>query len=382
MEIKNEIVLGSDPGYGWNKHVFSQLGNGVWDKRIFPSLYTEMPTEYPSINPITKPDPFANDFDRYFKFTVKKDDDPNSEEVKFAVGRGVSLTTQQRVNENLSMNRPINMLTNWILSVIAMLATTRSISDYAVAITVPINQVEGLKAELKKYNIKGSYEVSISNEPNFHRIVKHINLRSVYLLEQAIAAVYNEIIDIDEKTGEIKYKDKSLTEKQVAVIDIGTNTINYALIDHMNITAKEIISESGAAKFIKEIQYELLKKQIETSYADIQEGLISDNKFIVSRYDPNTQTIEEIDMTERIQAMKQKAYNSIVKPAIDTFITPYLSTKGKIDKIIITGGGVKLFSQFLKPLLSFSQVRIPEDPQLANALGAWKIAYMKENEKI
>ena len=376
--IEDKMIIGSDPGYGWNKHVFSKFGNNVWDSRIFPSLYAENPPKT-GIEAIDESDPFAPNFHAYFVFGIRKLDDPNSKMRTFAVGDKVRDFTSKIIHESFAIQRNNTKVIDWIFSIIAMLAATHNTIEYNVGLTVPINEIESIKRYLKEYNIKGDYEVSIYNEPNFN-ITKKITIKSFYVLEQAIAALYNEIYEISEE-GVFVYKDKSLTKKRIIVIDIGTNTINYALIDNMNIVNKDRFMEAGAAKLIKKIKEEVaLSHRTDMSYSKIQKKLFQ-NRFIINFYNPKTKIIEDEDITNKIEEIKENIFKTVISPAIDSILTSSTGQEGDINKILFTGGGVKLFAKFLKPQFSSSRVIIPEHPQLANALGMWKSVYKAEYKK-
>ena len=229
MIYQNKIIVGSDPGYGWNKHVFSKFGNNIWDSRIFPSLYAENPAKNTGIEAIDESDSFTQNFHEYFTFGVRKLDDPSSKIRTFAVGDGVRDFVSKIAHESFAIQRNNVKVIDWIFSIIGMLAVTHSATEYSIGLTVPINQIDSMKQYLKEYNIKGNYEVSAYNEPNFN-ITKKVTIKSFYLLEQAIAALYNEVYEIS-KEGVPIYKDNSLTKKRIIIIDLGTNIINYALID-------------------------------------------------------------------------------------------------------------------------------------------------------
>lgn len=380
MDInESKIIMGSDPGYGWNKHVFSKFGNNVWDSRVFPSLYTENPPESTNIEAIDESDPFSPNFHEYFTFGVRKLDDPYSKIRTFAVGDGVRDFTRKIAHESFAIQRDNTKVTDWIVSIIAMLAVTQGVSEYSVGLTVPINQMEDMKQYLKEHNIKGDYEVYVHNEPNFN-ITKKVRIDSFYLLEQAIAALYNEVYTISEEGVPI-YKDKSLTKKKVIVIDLGTNTINYALVENMHIINKNRKPEAGAAKLIQRIQEELESYSIDMSYSNIQKKLMFQSRFIVNYFNKKTEMLEDMDITDKIEQIKKDVFKTIISPTINSIIASSAGKEADIDKVLFTGGGVKLFAKFLKPRFSSSRIIIPEHPQLANAIGTWKSVYIAEYKK-
>ena len=373
---ENKMILGSDPGYGWNKHVFSQFGNGVWDWRMFPSLYAENPPQHANMEILEESDPFAPNFHEYFSFSVQKLNDHHSKIRRFAVGDGVKDFTSKIAHESFTIQRDNEKIIDWIFSIIGMLAITHNATEYSVGLTVPINQINSVKQYLTKYDIKGDYEIGVYNDPNFN-IKRKVTITSFYLLEQAIAALYNEVYDISQDGIPI-YKDKSLAQKKVIVIDIGTNTINYAVVDNLHIIRKSRKTESGAAKLITKIQEEVaLSYSTDMSYSKIQKKLFQ-NKFVLNYYNTDTKIVENKNITDKIEQIKEDIFKTIISPTIDSIISSNTTQEGDIDKILFTGGGVKLFAPFLKPQFSSSNIIIPEHPQLANAQGMWKIVYISE----
>lgn len=373
----NTIVLGADPGSGLNKYVFSTWGNPKWNARIFPSLYEKNPPERKSRRD-NRPNPSDPDFHKFFTFSVRRED--GTEEERFAVGDGVIDYNIRVASEMFSIYRPVDMVTNWLFSVLTMIAATRANSadsnymHFIVNLTVPVH-TDFMVQNLKDENIKGVYEVKMKG-PGFEK-AQHIVIDKVYFVNQALAALYNEVYEISEN-GDIEYKGKDLKHKKFIVIDIGANMLNYIVVKDASIQDldKRRITEGGAAKVIKGIERLLENKGLNVSYATIQEKLMREDRceFTVNKSGKNV----KVDITSEADKVIENTFNSIIKPLIEGILYgEFQVMEYPITKILFTGGGVKLFAKHLKYFYNMTnKIIIPKEPLLANALGAWKIGYI------
>jgi len=240
---------------------------------------------------------------------------------------------------------------------------------FIVGWTVPVNLKDNETERIKNGNIKGKHTVSLIG-PTSGKITKEIEIDKIYVIEQGIAAVIDQSAVIDENG--IKMI-PGLKNKKIVVIDIGTNTINKIFIDNMEIKDKQRNLETGALSAITRMRDELSKKGFDFSIQQIQENFFMKRSFYATKVVNNK--FLKTDLKPIIDNVLEKSFKEIIKPTIDSFISNTLNKQENIDKIIYTGGGVKLFSQFLEDSFNNSIAIIPEYPQLANALGAWKTAY-------
>ncbi len=364
-----EEVIGFDPGYGWVKIVFSSMGNNVWDQRIFPALYDRNPRVLEKINNIPD-DPYSPDFHQNFVFEIDGE--------KVAIGKGVENFASKIANEDFSADRSIEMPKAWLLATIAMIAATKGRKQFVVGWTVPVNLKNQEIQKIKSAEIKGVHHISMSDSSN-NTFSTDIEIKSIYIVEQGLAALFNEVYDVDEN-GNVVYVNKELETKRVVIIDIGTNTINGMVIKNGKIIAKERWLQSGAANIVFNLREVLSQKGYDISYATIQEKFIVEGKRKIQSYKDGK--FDYIDLTSEIEGAIKETFERRVEPIIDKFIRESKSEAEDIYKIIYTGGGVKLFAPYLKERFLNVQTVLPEHPQFANALGAWKTAMAKEIVKM
>jgi len=364
-----EEIIGFDPGYGWVKVVFSSIGNNVWDQRIFPALFDRNPPVLEKINTIPD-DPYAPDFHRNFVFEIDGE--------KVAIGNGVVDFASRIANEDFSADRPIEMPKAWLLSTLTMIAATKGRKRFSVGWTVPVNSKKQEIEKIKKANIKGLHHVSMTDSLG-NTFSTDIEIKSIYIIEQGLAALFNEVYDVDED-GNIVYVNKDLETRLVTIIDIGTNTINGMLVQNGKILKRERWLESGAANIVINMREILSQKGYDVAYATIQEKFIVQGQRKIQNYKDGK--FEYIDLTNEIEGSIEETFRRKVEPIIDKFIRKSSSEMNNIHKIIYTGGGVKLFAPYLKGRLLNVQTMLPKYPQLANALGAWKTAMAKEIDKM
>ncbi len=362
-------VVGFDPGYGWIKIVFSTIGNSVWDQRIFPSLFDKNPRILEKINNIPD-DPYAPDFHQNFVFEIDGE--------KVAIGNGVVDFASKIANEDFSADRPIEMPKAWLLSTLTMIAATKGQKQFSVGWTVPVNSKKQEIEKIKKANIKGLHHVSMTDLLG-NTFSADIEIKSIYVIEQGLAALFNEVYDVNED-GNVVYINKELEARPVTIIDIGTNTINGMLVQNGKILKKERWLESGAANIVIKLREILSQKGFDVAYATIQERFIIEGKRKVQKY--NNGNFEYIDLTNEIEGVIEETFRKRVEPIINKFIRTSSSETENIYKIIYTGGGVKLFAPYLKENLLNVQTILPKHPQFANALGAWKTAMAREIDKM
>jgi activator of 2-hydroxyglutaryl-CoA dehydratase len=100
--------------------------------------------------------------------------------------------------------------------------------------------------------------------------------------------------------------------------------------------------------------------------------MITENNFSIKHISPDTFQEEVVDLNDIAKKIKNELFNDVIRPRISNLLKEYPS----IDKIVFTGGGVKVF-----PQLNNQQFIVPADPQFSNAIGALKMLYLRRQAK-
>jgi hypothetical protein len=344
---KKVVYNGYDLGFGFVKSVF-KTSKGFY-KQIFP---TDIDKANPHIEIIDKnPIILSKPLDQILSF--------EADNTRFTIGRGAR--TEFTVDQ-FEMLRPIKDLQLMLLGSLAMSSLQYGVTDFYIAYVVPIGLT---KTEKERWaNFVGTHEVLIHGA-----IESKVNIKVKYMsfVEQGIASLFDLMYDFNDE-GKIVQK---TTFGKVGLVDIGTNTVNVAVIDNMKIVHKETYPKSGMYKFIHDFLQELKSRGFNVSKSDIQK-MITENNFSIKHISPDTFQEEVVDLNDIAKKIKNELFNDVIRPRISNLLKEYPS----IDKIVFTGGGVKVF-----PQLNNQQFIVPADPQFSNAIGALKMLYLRRQAK-
>ena len=349
--VKGKMAYdGYDLGFGFVKSaVFKNPKD--FHKIIFP---TDIDRANPHIEIVDRnPIMLSKPLDQILSF--------ETDNIKFTIGRGAR--TEFTVDE-FEMLRPVKDLQLLLLGSLAISALQYGVTDFYITYVVPIGLA---RTEKNRWNrFAGEHTVLIHGA-----IESKVNIYIKYMsfVEQGIASLFDLMYEFNED-GKLVQKDSF---DKATLIDIGTNTINTAVVENMKVIHKETYLKSGMYKFIKDFSHELKSRGLNVSKTDIQEMIISNN-FKIKHISSDTFQEETVDLTDTATEIKKEVYKDVIRPRISNLLKEYPS----VGKIIFTGGGVKAFPQ----LDNNQQFVIPDDPQFSNAIGALKMLYLRRQSRV
>ena len=369
-------IIGFDPGYGFVKAVFSTDENGNYHKILFPAISSPKKISFvggEGVKSIAPPpdifDTFNLDQDFYFVIDNKS---------QWRIGRSVLMNETDAFGSTLGMKRNIEREQKvWLLSIAAATSVTLGVKTISVAWTTPIKNIDVEKRAINEANIKGLHQVDIIGSGS--KFAAEFEIDKIGVIEQGISTIYDIYLGI-EPDGTIKTINPSLKNSRIHIFDIGFNTINYALIDHLKIDqeASSRFTEAGAFQLVNPIYSYLKNNGVDNiSLTTIQEEVIMKNNTTIETFGPKGK--ESIDLATILPDLKERVFKESINPHIQNIV----SSKYKAgDKLLFTGGSVKLFANQLKQFYdpdSDRSIIFVEDAQFTNAVGAWKGLFLHEN---
>ncbi|MEM3502789.1 MAG: ParM/StbA family protein [Nitrososphaeria archaeon] len=360
--------IGFDPGYGLTKAVIGNKLDSV-SKYVFPSFVETLANIMPPGKIVEKTNLYAQNFDETFLFRI--------DEKNYRIGRGISKTVNDIVFENVRDPDVIRLLLLSLIGFHQFKAEYEGAKDneYAVGITVvpttrKIIQEHFSIFETNGKRLKGKHEVELYFDEETHFIVE-FEISRVALIEQAYAAYKDFLFAKDDLT---HFNEEE--NKVIAVIDIGTNTMNlFAVENFTKVLADKTIANGPIYDLLQQIKRLYAKHNIMRGDLFIMNQIIENN--FVFPVSENGKVVVK-DFTENVNKIKDTIfYESFHKRFVD-FQEEVTKKTNKIIDFIIVGGGVKAFeSQFKKFEVENSYVHVSSDPVFANANGAWKELYMR-----
>lgn len=361
-------VIGFDLGYGWVK-VYSSNTEGIDVSRYFFSSINSVATPISSVTSnvgvrsiVRQDNPFT---DLLFQ---------RERQQIFAVGDGVSNYSARIASEDFSLNRSTGVISRFLDAVLSVESIKYGEHDFTVVWTVPLTLKKQEQGNIYRAAVVGNeHVVNVFTSSKSDAITTKFQVTNMSIIEQAVSALSDLKYTI--KDGKILYQDPFFTRSNfsIAIIDIGSNTIDAIYIRGKNIEQKDMISNSGVAVLLKSIQDTVREKGYVLSFATIQkEFLINHNPYIRKFHDGK---LETIDFTEDVEKARKVAFGSVIAPYINKFLSALNSEVG-VGRIYLVGGGVYVFEDLLKQSFDIgNSIFIPKDSVFCNARGAWKLSY-------
>lgn len=181
-------------------------------------------------------------------------------------------------------------------------------------------------------------------------------------LAEAIASWLDVVTELDE-VGGVSYDD-DLTNKNIAVVDIGGRTIDITVIKDYNINAERSTTvDLGMLEVrdqLKDVLFDMCGEEFPIPYLD---------RAI------ETKTIEQfgdiIDISEDLERIHKE-----LSQRVATEITRVLGKGSDLARIAFAGGGsVDLYQKFLAELYPRNG-KLTDDPLFTNAMGMYKFGIL------
>lgn len=227
---------------------------------------------------------------------------------------------------------------------------------------LPITEFSGDKDAFREKLI-GTYEVTFnSGKLKDRTVVVHID--DLDLIPEGVAVVINRMFN---ETA-MKFRDQSLREEQVGVIDIGAFTTDLPIIDKgkPDSTASDGIPE-GIANYLDKI----------ISFVNDQYHIKMTRSQLVTKIECNDLKVSIKGKDVNLEPFVNEQFE-MFSAKIVAIVDKMWERNYEIKRFYVVGGGAKALKNYLEKKMEERGIVLTfiedEDPQMQNALGYWKYA--------
>lgn len=318
--------------------------------KVYPSnfmLHEDMGKAVTMFKQKEKVDKFVTSFDSDFEY---------------AWGQDINKVRSDKRYDTINFNDryktvEFQLLSNFALAELAkdFEEARNGVLEVVVVTGVPSNDYikEDLKSIIKV--LKGDHNVLIND------VSHNIRVKEVYVMEQPIGTIYNEMLD---NQGYMKVED--FLDETITVVDIGGGTLLIDTLNNLNVDPKQSTQkETGVFDLYNRIIDNCSKNGINgLTQHRIEQILRTGNEKEGYFYKPNKN--ESLDITNIVD----KSMRIYTREVINTINTT-LKDRSKIDRMLFTGGGSELISkQDIKK--AFDYTVFMDEPETANVYGYYK----------
>ncbi len=208
---------------------------------------------------------------------------------------------------------------------------------------IPNNLYKSIHEEFKELISNKKFIIKINKE------LKYVNFKKVKIVPQPLGTYISNI---------------SNNEENLLIVDIGFGTVDYTYF-----YKKSIADNFGNNEGVRKL-YEQILESIEEKYQGIKINIYDIPKYLKD---------QKLKFGGEIKCLKWLKSSLLCSYHFKNILEPILERHDSLkafDKIIFTGGGMNVFTQFITEL-SLKNVTVLENVQTSNVLGYQKIAGAK-----
>lgn len=299
--------------------------------------------------------------------------------------RGNLLTDIYKANEERD-SKDSDRASIVIAGILGLIDTQKTYDDLPDTIMkictgVPIETSTELVNELESL-YKGIHKFKIKNLATGETQKRKIWVKECMMIKEPIGTLYDSIYDTNGlprmKGGKVDQSVSTLLTQVVGIYDMGYGTYCSYLRGPNGAILKGCgTNESAHKRFIFELSQDLSRLLKANGYSNLDM--------------PNQYEIDNATKTKalRVRLEKLEGFESVVQNTTRRFVRDNISRdlenyfiKNNIETLIVTGGPAKDFAPHIRDYLmsrkqSQVKVKVPEDPEMANAYGFYKYLMKK-----
>lgn len=265
-----------------------------------------------------------------------------------------------------------------IAGVLALIETRNFLGNEAVLVRmttgVPMGTSEALVKEMKNLYVRGTHSFTVENLATGQKVEKNVSVKECYMIPEPVGSLYDMVYEFN---GEMKKKNpttKAMIKSSVGIIDIGYGTDCVFRRDpKAGIIMSACDTNKVAMKYFNELLAMNLSRVLRAknfSNFDIPSPLELDNATKDKILNIGSEKIKEFD------SVIQETARRFFERNLRLYINEHFLQKGRVQMILVTGGGAKIFYPLIQREYTNPQYKIkvktPEDPEMANSKGFLK----------